>query len=50
MNNHQLVEKFYRQEKTSGRCNSLFFENDTLYSYGYHYPLAKIITINKEGA
>ncbi len=45
MNNHQLVEKFYKQEETSGRCNSLFFEYNTLYSYGSHYPLAKIITI-----
>jgi hypothetical protein len=26
-------------ENVSGKCSSVFAEGDTVYSYGYHYPL-----------
>lgn len=42
-NNQEVIETFNKQSQYEGRCNSLFFEGDTLYSYGYHYPLAKVI-------
>lgn len=42
-NNQELIETFNAQSQTFGKCGNLFFEGDTLYSYGYHYPLAKFI-------
>jgi hypothetical protein len=42
MTNKQIVNAFVSgatKGQNSGR--SLFIEGDTLYSYGYHFPLAK---------
>jgi hypothetical protein len=46
MNNKQIIAKFV-QGATKGKnsLKSMFIEGDTLYSYGYHFPLAK----RKEG-
>jgi len=52
--NEQFVQAFALQQKTNGRLNSLLIDGDTIYSFGYHYPLAMHITndavlINDEG-
>lgn len=44
MDNKTLVTKFYEQNKTHGKGSNLFFEHNYLYSYGYHFILAKIDT------
>lgn len=41
--NATLIETFNKQSQHLGRANSLYFEGETLYSYGYHYPLAYIL-------
>lgn len=51
--NGQLIEAYNKQGQHFGQANSLFFEGNTLYSYGYHYPLSIIkdsyILINNRG-
>ena len=39
-NLHTIGYNFARYEKVPGH-NSVFIDGDTLYSYGYHFPLAK---------
>ena len=42
MTNKQIVSKFVAGATTGkNKGRSLFIEGDTLYSYGYHFPLAK---------
>lgn len=41
--NPELIKVFNKQSQHYGKANSLFFEGNTLYSYGYHYPLALFI-------
>lgn len=42
MTNAQIVNKFIKGATTGKNAQgSLFIEGDTLFSYGYHYPLAK---------
>jgi hypothetical protein len=46
MTNKQIVKAFVSGEtKGKNSLKSMFIEGDTLYSYGYHFPLAK----RKEG-
>ena len=44
--NKELIKTYLEQEKTHGQINSLFFEYDRIYSYGYHYILGKFIDDN----
>ncbi len=37
----------FAQGKTKGKGNSMFIDEDTIYSYGYHFPIAK--RWNKDG-
>lgn len=46
MNNQQVCHIWANQLKPSGRGSNLFFEKDTIYSYGYHFPMAKILDEN----
>lgn len=39
-NNAQVAHVFAAGGQSHGRGSNFFFEHDTLYSYGYHYPLA----------
>ena len=41
--NSELTETFNRQSQSYGKANSMFFESNILFSYGYHYPLAIFI-------
>src|SRR5690606_37439180 len=40
--NHEIFHVWAAQRQQSGRGNSTFFEGPVAYSYGKHYPLAKI--------
>ena len=44
--NSELASVFASQKQFNGRANSMFFERDTAYSYGYHYIAAKFVTTN----
>ena len=41
--NAQLSHAWANQLQSEGRGSSMFFYNDTIYSYGYHYQIARII-------
>ena len=53
--NHSFVcHKFNEQSQNEGRAGNIFFDTDTIYSYGYHYVLGQfispeIIVINDTG-
>jgi hypothetical protein len=47
-NNSELSHVWANQTQTHGKGSSMFFEYDTIYSYGHHFTIAKHIT-NKEG-
>lgn len=40
--NSELCKAWVNNTHNSGKANNMFFENDTIYSYGYHYQIAKI--------
>lgn len=46
MTNKQTAQLFAQQTKRTGKNanSSLYFEGDTIYSYGYHFKIAKIIS------
>lgn len=44
--NNAVTNVFNQQSQHYGKANSMFFEGNTLYSYGYHYPLALFIEPN----
>lgn len=46
MNNSQVAHIWAQQTKASGKGSSFFFEGDTIYSYGKHFPVAKFISSN----
>jgi len=35
----ELVERFVKHNATRGRASNMFVDGNTLYSYGYHFPL-----------
>jgi hypothetical protein len=44
--NSELANVFAAQNQFNGRANSMFFQRDTAYSYGFHYIAAKFLTAN----
>jgi len=45
--NNKILENFTNGEiKGKNATGSLFIEHDTIYSYGYHYPLARRVSDN----
>jgi hypothetical protein len=46
-NNSELTHVWANQTQTHGKGSSMFFEYDSIYSYGYHFKIAQHIT-NKE--
>lgn len=46
-NNHEICHVFAQRSQDSGKGGSIFFEKDTIYSYGYHFPMAKFIETKK---
>lgn len=43
MNNKQVAHLWANQSKPSASGSNFFFEGDTIYSYGHHFPIARII-------
>ena len=42
LENHNEVAHFWANKRQSqGKAGNMFFMNDTIYSYGYHFPIAK---------
>ena len=42
MTNKEIAKRFAEGARTGKNANgSLFIEGDTIYSYGYHFPLAR---------
>jgi hypothetical protein len=41
MNNSQLSHNWANKVKPNGKGSNMFYENDIIYSYGYHFPIAK---------
>lgn len=49
MNNSQLSHNWANKIKSSGKGSNMFYENDTIYSYGYHFKIAKFFKdVNNE--
>jgi len=58
-NNRQLAHVWAQQKQATGRnpSSSMFFEDNTIYSYGYHYAIAtmyfkgleKLVLVNEHG-
>ena len=47
LKNHNEVAHFWANKvQTIGKSNNMFFNNDIIYSYGYHFPIAKHINNN----
>lgn len=46
MNNSQVAHVWAQQSKESGKGSNFFFEGETIYSYGYHFPIARFIDNN----
>jgi hypothetical protein len=47
-NNSELSHVWANQTQTHGKGSNMFFEHDSIYSYGYHFKIAQYVT-NKEG-
>ena len=48
VSNKEILENFSNGEIKGKNANgSLFIEHDTIYSYGYHYPIARRVSKNK---
>lgn len=41
MNNEQVAHLWANKSRTSARGSSFYFEGDTIYSYGSHFPIAR---------
>lgn len=41
--NSELCKVFAQQTQTHGQGNNMFFEYQTIYSYGHHYEIAQIV-------
>jgi hypothetical protein len=41
--NSDCIHAYAQRTQSRGRCGNLFFEHDKIYSYGYHYELARFI-------
>lgn len=46
MNNSKLAHNWANKIKENGKGSSMFYYGDTIYSYGYHFPIAKFVTVN----
>lgn len=42
-NNSEVAHSFAHQQHSAAKGSNLFYINDTIYSYGYHFAIAKLI-------
>lgn len=48
MSNQEIAHKFFHSVKRdAGRAGNLWFSGETIYSYGYHFPIATIVARNE---
>lgn len=45
-NSSQVVHLWANQSQDATRCANVFFEGRSIYSYGYHYELGRLVEIN----
>jgi len=50
MNNQALARAFAQGTVTKGSGSNMFIENDTIYSYGYHYKIAVRLNVDQKFA
>lgn len=48
MNQRDVATKWAKQSKPSAKASNLYFEGPVLYSYGPHFPLARLAEVNGE--
>lgn len=48
MNNSMVAHLWANEKKESARGNKFFFEGKSIYSYGYHFEIGRIVR-NKRG-
>ena len=41
-NNHEVAHYWGNQIQSEGQCGNIFFEGTTIYSYGHHFPIARL--------
>lgn len=39
-NHHEVCHYWANKVQSEGKCGNIFFEGPTIYSYGYHFPMA----------
>lgn len=44
-NHSEVAHVFAQRTQSEGRASRVFFEGDTIYSYGYHFPIAKFVDL-----
>jgi len=49
-NNSELSHIWANQQQQQGKGSSMFFENESIYSYGYHFKIAQIVEHNNKKA
>jgi len=49
-NSYEVIHLFAQKSQHSARCSNVYFEGDTIYSYGRHYALGKFVEINGEAS
>jgi hypothetical protein len=49
-NSHEVIHLFAQKSQHSARCSNVYFEGNSIYSYGRHYELGRFMEINGESA
>ena len=42
-NHYEVAHEFARRSQNCGRAGNIFFDGDTIYSYGHHFPVARFV-------
>lgn len=43
MDNHTLIHRWANRARPAEKCGNVFYEGDKIYSYGYHFCMARLI-------
>jgi len=49
-NSYDVIHLFAQKSQHSARCNNVYFEGNSIYSYGRHYELGRFMDVNNEAA
>lgn len=49
MNNYTLAKRWRQQEKKYATASNMYYVGNAIYSYGYHFPMACITPIERDG-